>query len=279
MIPDPVSVISGIDLWLFHAVNGWCGYWPLDWLVAFAERNNLAKGALILAAYWWLWFSDHPGHGIRRRLVGALAGALVALALARILAAALPFRIRPMYQGEIGFIPPQLPPFSHPIELEGWSSFPSDHAALFFALATGLWRCSRPLGGVALVFAAIWVCLVRIYLGIHFPSDILAGALIGTASALIASGAAEGRAGAWIVKLEQNHPAWFYAALFLLTYEFATMFEDVRQVMHGSAAVLHVLRPHSIGILVMMAALLGTVVIGAGWLLFRRSARVSHRSI
>jgi hypothetical protein len=60
--------------------------------------------------------------------------------------------------------------------LSGWSSFPSDHACLFFALATGLCLISPVIGGLALLHASLIVSLPRIYLGLHYPTDVLAGA-------------------------------------------------------------------------------------------------------
>jgi membrane-associated phospholipid phosphatase len=62
--------------------------------------------------------------------------------------------------------------------------FPSDHATGAFAMALGLWFKDRVIGGIALVLAAI-VAFARVYVGVHYPSDVVAGALIGMAVALI----------------------------------------------------------------------------------------------
>jgi undecaprenyl-diphosphatase len=62
--------------------------------------------------------------------------------------------------------------------------FPSDHATGAFAMALGLWLYDRVIGSVALVLAAI-VAFARVYVGVHYPSDVVAGALIGMAVALI----------------------------------------------------------------------------------------------
>jgi undecaprenyl-diphosphatase len=57
-------------------------------------------------------------------------------------------------------------------------SFPSGHAAFFFALATTTAVFDRRLGILLLIGAAL-VSLARVAAGIHYPSDVLAGALIG----------------------------------------------------------------------------------------------------
>jgi len=64
------------------------------------------------------------------------------------------------------------------------SGFPSDHATGAFAFAMGLWLYDRTIGAVAFVLAAI-VAFARVYVGVHYPSDVVAGALIGMAVALL----------------------------------------------------------------------------------------------
>jgi len=69
-------------------------------------------------------------------------------------------------------------------------SFPSAHATTSFAAA----RAYGALVPAAPLYAvAVLVALSRIYLGVHYPSDILAGALLGTALALLAEGAGVSR--------------------------------------------------------------------------------------
>jgi undecaprenyl-diphosphatase len=57
-------------------------------------------------------------------------------------------------------------------------SFPSGHTTAVFALTTPLWL-SVPSLGLILIPLSICVGLSRIYLGLHYPSDVVCGALIG----------------------------------------------------------------------------------------------------
>jgi undecaprenyl-diphosphatase len=68
-------------------------------------------------------------------------------------------------------------------------SFPSDHATGAFALAFGIWLYDHTIGSVLLILAAI-LAFARIYVGTHYPGDVIAGALIGmaVAGALYATG-------------------------------------------------------------------------------------------
>lgn len=60
-------------------------------------------------------------------------------------------------------------------------SFPSDHAVIAGAFAAGLLLLHRPLGTIAAVFLAF----TRVYAGMHYPADVLAGLLIGAAVAVL----------------------------------------------------------------------------------------------
>lgn len=63
-------------------------------------------------------------------------------------------------------------------ENKDFSSFPSGHAAFFFALAMGIYFYNKKMGILFLV-GAIAMGIARIFTGVHWPSDILAGAIIG----------------------------------------------------------------------------------------------------
>jgi undecaprenyl-diphosphatase len=62
------------------------------------------------------------------------------------------------------------------------ASFPSDHATGGFALAFGLWLYDRTLGTILLVLAGA-LAFARVYVGTHYPGDVVAGAAVGIAMA------------------------------------------------------------------------------------------------
>lgn len=66
---------------------------------------------------------------------------------------------------------------------ESGSSFPSGHAALFFALAMVIFFRNRKWG-IWFFILALVNGLARIYVGVHWPLDILGGIVIGTLSAV-----------------------------------------------------------------------------------------------
>jgi undecaprenyl-diphosphatase len=62
--------------------------------------------------------------------------------------------------------------------------FPSDHATGAFAVAMAIWLRNRRWGTVALIAAAV-LSVGRVAIGVHYPSDVLAGAALGCAAALL----------------------------------------------------------------------------------------------
>lgn len=64
------------------------------------------------------------------------------------------------------------------VQRTGDFAFPSDHAVVAGALAVGVLFASRQLGLVAGVLAVL-VALARVYVGAHYPGDVVVGLLLG----------------------------------------------------------------------------------------------------
>lgn len=63
-------------------------------------------------------------------------------------------------------------------------SFPSDHATASFAIAVALLLRHRKVGLLALAMAAV-LCVARVAVGTHYPGDVLGGAVLGSAVAVL----------------------------------------------------------------------------------------------
>lgn len=66
----------------------------------------------------------------------------------------------------------------------GDPSFPSGHTSASFAAATAIYAINKKWGIAAYIFAAV-MGFSRLYLGVHFPTDVVLGAILGTAMAMI----------------------------------------------------------------------------------------------
>ncbi len=84
------------------------------------------------------------------------------------------FRPRPFMEHEVNLL----------IEHDPDSSFPSGHAFRNFALAQLLYLHNKKFGIIALIIAFL-VAFSRIFVGVHYPSDVLAGIIIGVGSAYL----------------------------------------------------------------------------------------------
>jgi undecaprenyl-diphosphatase len=62
--------------------------------------------------------------------------------------------------------------------VENLQSFPSGHAIFFFALSYVVYSFNKKLG-VFFIFCSTIIGIARIFVGVHWPSDILAGAVLG----------------------------------------------------------------------------------------------------
>ena len=169
-----------LDSWTMTHVNVFARKsWVFDQAVAFLSVNDLLKGGVLMLFVWWAWFrSEGKATQDRDHIIATMISCVVALAIGRLMVILGPFRLRPLHEASLNFVTPY---GVSEDALAKLSSFPSDHAVLFFALVTGLFFVSRGLGLFALLYTLVVVVLPRIYLGLHYPTDILAGALVGVA--------------------------------------------------------------------------------------------------
>jgi membrane-associated phospholipid phosphatase len=231
-----LHAIRGMDVRVYYFLSRFVGNPFLDRLARFEEGNYLLKGGIFFAIYWYLWF--RPGADREKRrgaIIKTSIATISALIVARGIAFLAPFRIRPMLDPTLAH-----PAFSVPMQsnLVDWSAFPSDTAAWYFALAFGIMDLWRRLAIPIALYTAVWICLTRMYIGIHYASDIVAGAAIGIAMAWIAvrSDLLQSRV-ARLVRAADARPHWFYSIAFLLSFEMATGFDGLRS---SGSALLHV---------------------------------------
>jgi undecaprenyl-diphosphatase len=81
-------------------------------------------------------------------------------------------RTRPFLESNINLL----------VEKVNQPAFPSGHAAFFFALSLIVYFYNKK-AGLLFFIASILICLGRVIVGLHWPSDILAGAVVGIFSA------------------------------------------------------------------------------------------------
>lgn len=146
--------------------------WAHGVLTAYAKYGIALFALLLLASYL-----DGRRHDDLRAVAGSVwaAGAtLIALGIGQLIGSAID-RARP-YEAMTGI--------HLLVDKTTDFSFPSDHATVVGAIAAGLMFTNLRSGSVAVALAGV-MAFARVYVGAHYPGDVLAGLALGTAVAAV----------------------------------------------------------------------------------------------
>lgn len=165
-----------MDYQLFALINRQAGHTPvLDAVARLMVCDYLLPTAMALIATG-LWFAGHTPEERRinqRAVLQAGVSLLLTNALVK-LCNLVYFRPRPFAMYDVNLL------FYRPSD----SSLPSNPAASGFALAVAVWLTHRRAGGIILILATVW-SLARVYCGVHYPLDVVAGAAVGALAAYL----------------------------------------------------------------------------------------------
>jgi len=156
---------TNIDFYLFQKLNQLAGNWPwLDNLAIFFARYF--EYFLILVLF--LFLAKNLKKYWPMVVQSFLAAILARLGIVNFIRW-LWQRPRPFVANHINLL------FSYnPAE----PSFPSGHAAFYFAIATIVYFYNKK-AGLGFFLASFLISISRVFVGIHWPADIMAGALVG----------------------------------------------------------------------------------------------------
>lgn len=152
---------------VFSTINDFASRTP--WLHGIATVyavDGIALFAALLLLTWWV--SRSRGPGAMTAALWAPLGTLLAVGLNQPLVHAVaeprPYTVLP---GALTLVSRSTDP-----------SFPSDHATMAGAVIAGIWLANRRLGVVTAV-AGLLLAAARVYVGAHWPLDVVAGLLFG----------------------------------------------------------------------------------------------------
>jgi len=165
-----------MDQALFQLVNGLAGRVPLlDGAMRLLVNDYFMPTTLfLLLIYFWFEGRTRADRELNQRVViRVIAAFLVANAIVKA-CNLLYFRRRPFSTQEVHLL------FYRPSD----SSWPSNPAAVGFAFAAVIWQRNRNLGAVMGLLASLFA-IARVYCGVHYPLDVVSGALIGVLAAYV----------------------------------------------------------------------------------------------
>ncbi len=166
-----------LDVTLFRLVNGLAGQNGMIDSVARLFVNEYFVTAVMALVFLVIWFT--PGEPAQRlhRQRGLFVTAFSILLANTILKGINLLYFRPRPSTALDNVTMCF--------YEPWdSSWPSNPATFAFAMATGVYFTHRGAGIVTYILATIFV-LSRVYCGVHYPLDILSGALLGAVTAVV----------------------------------------------------------------------------------------------
>jgi undecaprenyl-diphosphatase len=163
-----------MDYRVYHGINRFV--FDHDWLGRGLGVAETWAVPVLAAATFGLWLLARPGGPRRWKL--ASASALASAALALLIAQA------------IGRVWHRDRPFATHPDAHVWGSrshdpsFPSDHASAAFGIGFAVFLFDRVVGSI-FIAAATFISAGRVFVGAHYPADVLAGALVGLGAALL----------------------------------------------------------------------------------------------
>ena len=146
------------------------------WVGSLFHGIEAASIPLMVVLTGLLWFLARPGGDRKWKL--ACGSAYLAAALAYVVN----FVIHHIYDRARPYEAHQI---SHPWSSSTDASFPSDHTSLSFAIAFAVLMFDT-VAGVLFLVLAVLIGVGRLFIGAHYPGDVLAGVLVGLVSALVA---------------------------------------------------------------------------------------------
>ncbi|WP_206918980.1 phosphatase PAP2 family protein [Alicyclobacillus suci] len=171
-----VAYANPFDLTLYHLINGLAGHHPmLDKIMIFFAKDALE----IYAVLFVIAFFALPKRDVEHRHALVMAGLSGILALViNVVISHVWFRPRPFTVLPHGT-------YTELVAHNTDASFPSDHASGSWGFAGGSWGHNTKRISRTFTVIAIIVMFARVYVGVHYPTDVLAGMVVGILSGKI----------------------------------------------------------------------------------------------
>lgn len=162
-----------LDTRIFYYVNDFARDTPwLHTVVSTYAADGVVLFAMCLLVGWWLARRANDSTAMAAAIwapIGVLAAVAINQPIANTINASRPCNALP-----------------HIVVLHCNTDggFPSDHAMMAGAVTAGVWLVNRRLG-IITALAALLMAFARVYVGAHYPQDVVAGLALGAVISLV----------------------------------------------------------------------------------------------
>jgi membrane-associated phospholipid phosphatase len=200
-------------------------------MCALGLTHPTLQGVIALSLVWCCWFSGINAE-LRARIVSGVFAAVCAALVAGFLQYTLPTAPKPIFDPMIEL---HLPPVLGDIEslkataLANSHTFPSERATMFAGLAIAILLVRLKLGLIA-IGCTMAAEIARIYLGLHYPTDILGSFSLAAVMVWLAQMQSASGLGLRFIRWESTSASTFYMCAFFASYQMTTAFQDLRDL-------------------------------------------------
>jgi membrane-associated phospholipid phosphatase len=195
-------------------------------LAQFFMYNRLVSGFVFAAAVYYFWsLRDQRREWRRARILEAIVACVAAVIFT--------LALRP----SVGALPPsQTPEFQGLFPPYLWTSgegnsFPSHSTLVYFVMSAGLWPLSRRISAILCGWVLLGVSLPRVYIGGHYPTDVLASVAIALAFLWMAWRIGESRWGIRLLDRVALGGSWIELAVFFWLFELGEGFRSAGELL------------------------------------------------
>lgn len=232
-----------IDLAILETLNGLVADKGFLFVVFSALGNNpLLRGAPVFASLAMVSFSESAPR-VKSQILLGLLGTFLAVVVSVWCQRHLHVHLRPVFDGSLNIK-----------DVEGWANYkntwgqrlyslPSDTATAFFAIGAIVYLQRKILGLFCFLWISLTVGLGRVVLGLHYPSDILAGFLLGFSLVYLLTNLTAAQA--FLMRLMQRYDAGgciYMTFICLFSAEAYSLFPGLEAIYHS---LLNLLNSHA----------------------------------
>jgi membrane-associated phospholipid phosphatase len=236
-----VDLLIGLDRAILCWVNSLAAGHPAQHkIIAGMGSNGFFRGLPIFFLISVLWFSARIDEERRSRMLAGLMATCLLTLFSVYLQSHLFWHLRPLLNSGLHLRVDAQEALSW-IGYHGNNSFPSDTMTLYWGLAAVVFLERRRWGVLAFLWTILIIAIPRVYTGVHYPSDIVASAMLGSLTLFVGTYLSPAKAVAKkIVQALSHWPGMLDTGFAVVMADMFNLFEGTRHILQGMVSLLKI---------------------------------------